>query len=115
MMNEHGDVIAGIISQALRESYTLVLDGVVKDETNSVQLAKLLATCFAIRGSQLSIIRRLDSQYVVQVHAELVSWIVKRIAIYESNKNKKSIKLAVLFFKALVPLLGVISSRDALK
>ncbi|KAG6868507.1 hypothetical protein C0993_001847 [Termitomyces sp. T159_Od127] len=115
MMNKHGDIIVGIITQALKESYTLVLDGVVKDETNSVQLAKLLATCFVVRGSQLSIIRRLDSQFVVQIHTELVSWIVKRVTVYESNKNKKSIKLAVLFFRALVPLLGVIPSRDALK
>ncbi|KAG6913621.1 hypothetical protein DXG01_005518 [Tephrocybe rancida] len=115
MMNDHADVVAAILSQALRELYTLVLDGVVQDETKMVQLAKLLATCLAVRGSQLSIIRRLESQYVVQVHNELVSWIVKRLTIYKSNKNKKSSKLAILFFKALVPLLGVISSRDALK
>ncbi|KAG5728111.1 Cohesin subunit psc3 [Termitomyces sp. T112] len=115
MMNEHGDIIVGIVTQALKESYTLVLDGVLNDETSSVQLAKLLATCFVVRGSQLSIIRRLGSQFVVQIHTELVSWIVKRLTVYESNKNKKSIKLSVLFFKALVPLLGVIPSRDALK
>ncbi|KAG6811622.1 hypothetical protein H0H92_006586 [Tricholoma furcatifolium] len=39
----------------------------------------------------------------------------ERLAVYETNKNKKSFKLAVLFFKALTPLLGVIPSRDALK
>ncbi|KAF8062324.1 hypothetical protein FPV67DRAFT_1508040 [Lyophyllum atratum] len=115
MMKNQGDVVVAIVTQALRESYTLVLDGVVPDETNSLQLSKLLATCFVVRGSQLSIIRRLDSQYVVQVHKELLSWIAKRLATYESNKNKKSLKSAILFFKVLAPLLGVIPSRDALK
>lgn len=99
----------------LPKAYTLVLDGVVFDNTNSLQLSRLLATCFVIRGSQLSIIRRLDSQYIVQVHTELLSWVAKRLVTYENNKNKKLLKLAILFFKILVPLLGIIQSRDALK
>ncbi|RDB23493.1 Cohesin subunit psc3 [Hypsizygus marmoreus] len=115
MMNDHGEVVVSVITQALREAYTLVLDGVVHDESYSLQLSKLLATCFVIRGSQLSVIRRLDSKYVVQVHTELLSWIAKRIAAYESNKNKKSLKVAVLFFKVLLPLIGTIQSRDALR
>ncbi|KAG5641552.1 hypothetical protein DXG03_004787 [Asterophora parasitica] len=115
MMNNHGDVVVSALTQALRESFALVLDGVIHDETNSLQLSKLLATCFTIRGSQLSIIRRLDSQFVVQVHTELLSWIAKRLAIYESNKNKITLRSAILFFKVLMPLLGAIPSRDALK
>ncbi|KAG6835657.1 hypothetical protein H0H93_016057 [Arthromyces matolae] len=115
MMTSQGDDIVSIIIQAIKESYTLVLDGVVRDETNCVQLAKLLATCFVVRGSQLSIIRRLDSQFVVQIHNELLTWIVQRLTVYENNKNKKLTKVAILFFKALAPLLGVIQSRDALK
>lgn len=93
----------------------MVLDGIVYDESDAVQLAKLLATCFVIRGSQLSIVRRLDGQFVVHVHNELLSWIVKRIAVYESNKNKKSLKSAISFFRVLTPLLGTIQSREALK
>ena len=93
----------------------LVLDGVVHDESNALQLSKLLATCLVIRGSQLSIVRRLQSQYVIQIHTELLSWIVKRLTIYESNKNKKSFKIGISFFRVLVPLLATIQSRDALK
>jgi cohesin complex subunit SA-1/2 len=92
-----------------------VLDGIVHDETNALQLSKLLATCFATRGSQLSIVRRLESQYVVQIHTDLLSWIAKRLATYENSKNKRSFKSAAAFFKVLVPLLGTIQSRDALK
>jgi cohesin complex subunit SA-1/2 len=78
-------------------------------------LAKLLSTCFIVRGSQLSILRRLDNQYIVQIHTNLLSWIAKRIATYENNKNKKSLKSAIGFFRVLMPLLGAIQSRDALK
>jgi cohesin complex subunit SA-1/2 len=92
-----------------------VLDGVVRDDQNTLHLSKLLATCFVIRGSQLSIVRRLESQYVVQIHTDLLTWIAKRLATYEINKNKKSLKLGIMFFKVLVPLVSVIQSRDALK
>ena len=92
-----------------------MLDGVVSDEGNTAQLAKLLATCFIVRGSQLSILRRLPSQYIIQIQTNLLSWIAKRIAAYENNNNKKSLKHAVAFFRVLVPMLGAIQSRDALK
>lgn len=97
------------------QAFTLVLEGVVRDETNAVALAKLLLSCFVIRGSQLSIVRRLDGQYVVQVHSTLLTWITKRIAVYESNKNKNGLRSSITFFRVLLPLLGVIESRDALK
>jgi len=135
MMDDRGEEIVSVITQALQEvgviappilaalpdtissskACTLVLDGVVHDESNALQLSKLLATCLVIRGSQLSIVRRLHSQYVIQIHTELLSWIVKRLTIYESNKNKKSFKMGISFFRVLVPLLATIQSRDALK
>lgn len=92
-----------------------MLEGVVRDETNCVQLSKLLSACFVIRGSQLSIVRRLDSQYVVQIHCNLLTWISGRIGTYDKNKNSKALKTAILFFKALIPMLALIQSRDALK
>ncbi|KAF7439987.1 hypothetical protein PC9H_000324 [Pleurotus ostreatus] len=115
MVKGNGDLVATVIIQALQEAFTLVLEGVVREETNAVALAKLLLSCFVIRGSQLSIVRRLDGQYVVQVHSTLLTWITKRIAVYESNKNKNGLRSSITFFRVLLPLLGVIESRDALK
>jgi cohesin complex subunit SA-1/2 len=133
VMNDNPDVIVTTVTQALQEvsylffwifgnrsqfsiqSYTLVFDGLVRDDSNSVLLAKLLSTCFIVRGSQLSILRRLDNQYIVEVHTNLISWIGKRIATYENNKNKKSLKTAIGFFRVLMPLLGAVQNRDALK
>ena len=133
VMNDSPEVIVTTVTQALQEvcyifytfhvigsqssiqSYTLVLDGLVRDDSNSVLLAKLLSTCFIVRGSQLSILRRLDNQYIVQIHTNLLSWIGKRITTYENNKNKKSLRVAIGFFRVLMPLLGAVQSRDALK
>jgi cohesin complex subunit SA-1/2 len=99
----------------LMQSFTLVLDSVVRGEERAVALAKQLGQSFMIRGAQLSVVKRLDSQYIVQTHTNLLTWIVKRISTYEVAKNKKARKMAILFFKVLQPLLAAVDSRDALK
>ncbi|KAF9559794.1 hypothetical protein CPC08DRAFT_666116 [Agrocybe pediades] len=115
IMKEKPEVTTATASQALQEAYTLVLDGLVSDEANAVQLAKLISTAFVVRGSQLSVLRRLPTQNVIQIQTHLISWIGKRIMGYEANKNKKSLRLAIAFFKVLLPLLSTLHSRDALK
>ncbi|KAG7442823.1 uncharacterized protein BT62DRAFT_935557 [Guyanagaster necrorhizus] len=115
MFNDDGDIVALVITQALQEAFTLILDSVVRDETNAVQLAKQLASCFVIRGIQLSIIRRLDSEYIVQIHTNLISWLGKRLSTYQSNNNKKSLKRTILCFRVLTQMLSVIQSREALQ
>ncbi|KAG1740516.1 uncharacterized protein EDB91DRAFT_353827 [Suillus paluster] len=115
MYRENGDLVVDVVTQALKESFTLVLDSVVRGEERAVALAKQLGQSFMIRGAQLSIIKRLDSQYIVQTHTNLLTWIVKRIGTYEAAKNKKSRKTAILFFRVLQPLLIAVDSRDALK
>jgi cohesin complex subunit SA-1/2 len=92
-----------------------VLARVVQNESKSIALAKLFLGCFIVRGVQLSIVQRLDSPFVVQVHASLLTWIGKRLAFYEANKNKRALKTAALFFKVLMPLLGFIDGKDALR
>ncbi|KAJ3515607.1 hypothetical protein NLJ89_g1655 [Agrocybe chaxingu] len=101
MLKDNPATVVATLTQAIQESSSLVLDGVVRDETNAVQLAKLLSTCFIVRGNQLSVLRRLDSD--------------KRIATYEKNKNKRGLKSAIALFRVLIPLLSAVPSRDALK
>ncbi|KAF8634382.1 hypothetical protein AX15_000952 [Amanita polypyramis BW_CC] len=115
MMYDDPDVVVVVVTQAMQEAFNLVLDGIVQGEDNCVQLAKALSSCLAIRGSQLSIIKRLEGQYVVQIHVTLLSYIVKRLTAYEKNKNKKSLRTAVSFFRTLVPLLLAVQSKDALE
>ncbi|KAF7341967.1 SCD domain-containing protein [Mycena venus] len=115
MDTDNGDVVVVVINQALREAFTLVLDGIVSDETNVVQLAKHLVPTFVRRGAGLAVLKKLDAQYIVQIQTNALSWIAKRIAGYEANGNKKSLRVAITFFRVLIPLLAVIQSRDAMK
>jgi len=92
-----------------------VLDNIVEGEAHTVALSKQLASSFLIRGAQLSVVRRIDSQYIVQIQTNLLTWIGKRLATYENNKNKKSRKIAITFFRVLIPMLATLDSRDALK
>lgn len=115
MYRENGDLVVDVVTQALKESFTLVLDSIVRGEDHVVALAKQLGQSFMIRGAQLSIVKKLDSQHIVQTHTNLLTWIVKRIGTYEAAKNKKARKTAILFFRVLQPLLAAVDSRDALK
>ena len=91
------------------------LDGVTADEEKTVALAKPLASCLVVRGAQLSVVKRLDSRFVFDVHASLISWVCKRIASYEATVKKKARNKAILFFKVLTPLLGSVEARDSLR
>ncbi|KAF8902622.1 hypothetical protein CPB84DRAFT_1961568 [Gymnopilus junonius] len=115
VMKDNPDIIVATLTRAIQEAFTLVLDGVIRDETSSLQLAKMAAGCFVVRGSQLTVLRRLPAEYIIHIQTNLLSWVIKRIAAYENNKNKKSLKSAITFFRVLIPLLGPIQSRDALK
>jgi cohesin complex subunit SA-1/2 len=93
----------------------MFMDGLSSSSSNSVALAKALAPAFVIRGAQLSINRRLDGQHVIDIHTVSISWIIKRIAGYESSGNKKKKADAIEFFRVLHTLLATIESRDATK
>ncbi|TFK29563.1 hypothetical protein FA15DRAFT_632012 [Coprinopsis marcescibilis] len=115
MAKDNGMIVVEIATKSVEEAFTLVLDGIVPDETEAVQLAKLLTQAFVQRGSQLSVVRRLDPQHVVAVHVNLLNWIIKRLSVYNTNKNKKLLKSALLFFRVLTSLASGLLSGDALK
>ncbi len=68
-----------------------------------------------MRGAQLAVLKRLDAQLIVQIQTNLLGWVVKRLATYQNDKNKKRLRKCLLFFRVLVPLLSAIQNRDALK
>ncbi|KAF8624731.1 hypothetical protein AX17_007062 [Amanita inopinata Kibby_2008] len=115
LMYDNAEIVVEVVTHALQEAFNLVLDGVVQDDDNCVQLSKLLAGCFVLRGSQLSIIRRLEGHYVIRIHEILLGYVIKRLTAYEKNKNKKLFKTAMSFFRVMVPLLSKVKSKDALE
>lgn len=97
------------------QSFTLFLDDIESDETHTLALSKILSGCLVIRGPQLSIVRRLDAKYVVDLHLTALSWTVKQITTYQTSSNKRMRNKAIIYFRILVPLLANITSQDALK
>ncbi|KDQ07525.1 hypothetical protein BOTBODRAFT_119941 [Botryobasidium botryosum FD-172 SS1] len=113
MYKGNGEAVAQVITQALQESFDLYMDGSAKTEAHSIALAKALAAALVIRGAHLSITRRLDSPHVVEIHEKCMSWILKRIAGYENNKNKTMKAKAIEFFRVLLPLLLTVERGEA--
>ncbi|THV05741.1 hypothetical protein K435DRAFT_76786 [Dendrothele bispora CBS 962.96] len=111
---DNSDLVVLVVTQAMKESFNIVQTSRHPDETGTVLLAKLLSGCFLIRGSQLAILHRLDAQYIVQVHTNLITWISKQLGTHQTS-NKKQMKADIRFFRALTPLVTSVQSRDALK
>lgn len=84
------------------------------DDTKFAALGKLLSSCFILRGGQLTILRRLDVQLLVEIHTSLLSWIIKQIGARPSS-NSKDLKSLLSFFQGLVPLVSAVQNRDALR
>ncbi|KAG8859678.1 hypothetical protein FRB96_004252 [Tulasnella sp. 330] len=114
MYKSNGVVVADVIKDAIKDSFGLYLDGRAPDCEHSVALAKALSSsAFLVRGAQLTIIRRLEGEYVVDVHTKLISWIVKKLAQYEKNGNKLSRNSSLELFHVLTPMLLSITKPDA--
>lgn len=101
-------------TDSLRQSFTLYLDSVVHSEDHAIALAKALSACLLIRGAQLSIVRRLDSKHIVDIHTTSLNWVGKRLAAYETAKNKKARNKCITFFRVLLPFCSSIDNRDSL-
>ncbi|KAH8112371.1 hypothetical protein DFH11DRAFT_1607236 [Phellopilus nigrolimitatus] len=115
MYKENGVLVVEVIVEALKESFTLLLDRIVETEQYTLALAKSLAPCLLMRGAQLSVLRKLPSEHVVQIHTTLISWVTKKISAYETMKNKRGRTNSIMFFRVLLHLLAAIEPRDALK
>ncbi|KIJ37056.1 hypothetical protein M422DRAFT_61048 [Sphaerobolus stellatus SS14] len=115
MFQGEGKTVSEILVRTLQESFEMSLDGSRDSNEHTVALARALTSCFVIRGAQLSVIKRLDGEHVVVVHLNSISWIVKKLAAYEATQNKKMIRRALHFFRALQQMLSTVESRDALK
>ncbi|EJD51835.1 hypothetical protein AURDEDRAFT_82703 [Auricularia subglabra TFB-10046 SS5] len=115
MYHGRGEVVASVVTQSLKDAFNLYLEDVVQTESHAVALAKALAPSFIIRGAQLAVVRRLESQHLVAVHTNGISWIIKQVQTHDTNSNMKMKRKALMFFKVLAPLLASIENRDALK
>ncbi|CAE6434925.1 unnamed protein product, partial [Rhizoctonia solani] len=102
-------------AELVGRSFSLYIDHVSKSDANTVALAKALSGALVIRGAQLSVLRRLDTAQVANVHTTCISWIIKKISGYQTMGNRNARNRSVAFFKSLVCLLGTVESADAIR
>ncbi|KAJ1301134.1 hypothetical protein OPQ81_003546 [Rhizoctonia solani] len=108
-------VVGHVLINALEESFSLYIDKISKSDANTIALAKALSGALIIRGAQLSVLRRLDTAQVANIHTTCISWIVTKISGYQTKGNKDARNRSVAFFKSLVWLLGTVESADAIR
>ncbi|KAF8337116.1 uncharacterized protein EI90DRAFT_3044949 [Cantharellus anzutake] len=114
MFKNNGELVATIVNEALRQSFTMFMDGQT-DSQACIGLAKAFGPVFVVRGAHLSITRRLDAPHVVEIHSAGLTWIIKRIAAYESSGNRTKKMQCIEFFRVLHALLTSVGSREASK
>lgn len=131
MFRGQGQTVVEVVTRALEEvrhtntwsifiiltigqAFCLFLDDAVHTDEHAVALARALNSCFVIRGAQLAIIKRLESECVVEVHTRSISWVIERLSAYNIATNNMA-KKTLLFFRVFQQLLSPVDSRDALK
>ncbi|KAJ3862613.1 hypothetical protein EV359DRAFT_44818 [Lentinula novae-zelandiae] len=114
LLGEHGQLIVLVVTQAMKEAFNVHRHSKSNDDTKFAALGKLLSSCFLLRGGQLTILRRLDVQLLVEIHTSLLTWIIKQIGARPSS-NSKDLKSLLSFFQGLVPLVSAVQNRDALR
>ncbi|KAF5393411.1 hypothetical protein D9757_000756 [Collybiopsis confluens] len=112
--DDNGQLVVRVTAQTMKEAFNVFKKTKSNDESSLVAVAKLLSSCFVIRGSQLTILRRLESRDIVEIHTTLITWITKQIGSHLKSTNQDR-RTALIFFRALVPLVVNVQGRDALK
>lgn len=124
--NREADAVQHVAGSALQQSFNIFLDSEEDEPTAPLALARVIATAFVIHGSQFAILRQLHPSDVCDFHLEALDFVSRKFSTTVKqegnarNKEQKSRltrkKWAVLtFFKVLVPLLGPVTGKDALK
>lgn len=124
--NKEADTVQHVAGSALQQSFNIFLDSEEDEPIAPLALARVIATAFVIHGSQFAVLRQLHPSDVCDFHLEALDFVSRKLSTTVKqegnarNKEQKSRltkkKWAVLtFFKMLIPLLGPVTGKDALK
>jgi hypothetical protein len=61
------------------QAFVLRIDGQTKSEEPAVMLAKAFATHFILRGAQLAVLGRLPTPSLVEIHTDLINYLVNKM------------------------------------
>ncbi|KIM27792.1 hypothetical protein M408DRAFT_329747 [Serendipita vermifera MAFF 305830] len=71
--------VATVVKSSMRGAFILRIDGQIKSEDPSVALARTFATHFLLRGAHLSVLGRLPTPSLVDIHTDLINYLVAKI------------------------------------
>ncbi|ODO10375.1 hypothetical protein I350_00970 [Cryptococcus amylolentus CBS 6273] len=124
--NKEADTVQHVAGNALEQSFDIFLESDVDEPSAPIALARLIANAFVIQGSQFTILRQLHPSDVCDFHISALDYCSRKLSSAvksESTARNKEQKAravkrryaVVTFFKVLVPLLGAVQGKDALK
>ncbi|WVQ70491.1 hypothetical protein IAR50_000010 [Cryptococcus sp. DSM 104548] len=124
--NKEADTVQHVAGDALEQSFDIFLESDADDPIAPVALARLIATAFVIQGSHFTVLRQLHPSDVCDFHISALDYCSRKLTSAvksESTARNKEQKTravkrryaVITFLKVLVPLLGAVQGKDALK
>lgn len=89
----------------------MLIDGQMKKDSNALGLGRILVNALVVRGTQLSILAKIDDDIMIKIHCDLITWAVTKIAEGDENANTPS--KAFVAFKVLSFFIIGMGSQDA--
>ncbi|KAH8829165.1 hypothetical protein DL96DRAFT_1814433 [Flagelloscypha sp. PMI_526] len=108
------DIVVEAVSQAMQDAFALSLE-LKKVDAALNRLAKLLVTMFTLRGTHLTVLKRLSSAHIVEIHLKLTTWLAQRIHEYDKEDAHTLLKRTADLFKFLVALVNGLDTKDAVR
>lgn len=80
------NAVAVVVQNSMRGAFTLYLNGQTHSEDAAISLAKLFSTYFIHRGAHLTILGRLSSKSLLEIHKVLIEYLVRKLKHVEDDE-----------------------------
>lgn len=84
------------------------------DEDELLALAKVLSSVLVVPGPHFTILGRIESRSLLEIHTSLLDWLIKVVREHADRANRPKLEKALGLFKTLLPLLAGAVGREAL-
>lgn len=108
------ELLANYLTSDPFQAATLFIESSDASEERVTVLARLLGNSLIVRGVQLAIVKRVSAVHQIKINVDCATWLVKKIASYESSKRLSQRNKAILCFKGMSHLVFGLEGRNAL-
>lgn len=130
LTQDHPEILVEAVTQSMQEvryslpplfgladltkAFLLSLRFKTRDDSLA-SLCKLLVSHFTVRGTQLSVLKRLSSGHIAEIHIHLTDWLAEKLCASQEDEADRVFRRTTTFFRNLIPLVTGMDSKDALK